>query len=640
MGLISMSKVKQESDKQTLGFETETKKILDLVIHSLYSNKEIFLRELVSNASDAADKLRFAALSNDGLYEGDGDLKIRLTVDKKKRTLTISDNGIGMTTDEVKKNIGTIAHSGTKKFFESLTGDESKDSQMIGQFGVGFYSSFIVADKVTVVTRKAGEDKTSAVKWESAGEGEYSIETTEKPTRGTDVILHLKKGENEFLESYRLKAIIHKFSEHLDIPILMKNEDKDEEKKDEPDEVAINSATALWSKAKNELKEEDYNEFYKQTSHDYQNPLAHTHSKVEGTNEYTMLLYIPSKAPFDMWDRDAKGGVKLYVKRTFIMEGGELMPRYLRFVKGVIDSDSLPLNVSRELLQQSKQIDSLKSGAVKKVIALIESLAKKEPEKFDTLWNEFGAVLKEGPIEDNKNKDRIAKLLRFASTKTDGKQTVTLAKYIENMQEGQDKIYYLTGSAYSTVKNSPHLEVFKKKGIEVLLLTDHVDEWLVQHMPEFEGKSLQSVAKGNLDLDAIKKDDEKDEKVTDKKDDETLTSVLEQIQKVLDGKVKEVRLSSRLTDSPACLVADEHEMGAHMERIMKAAGQEMPASLPTFEVNADHALIQRLKDEADDERFSDLAHLLFEQALLSEGGQLEDPATFVHRLNKLLQSLL
>ncbi|MDX2426829.1 MAG: molecular chaperone HtpG [Cycloclasticus sp.] len=635
-----MSKVKQESDKQTLGFETETKKILDLVIHSLYSNKEIFLRELVSNASDAADKLRFAALSNDGLYEGDGDLKIRLTIDKKKRTLTISDNGIGMTADEVKKNIGTIAHSGTKKFFESLTGDESKDSQMIGQFGVGFYSSFIVADKVTVVTRKAGEDKASAVKWESAGEGEYSIETTEKPTRGTDVILHLKKGENEFLESYRLKAIIHKFSEHLDIPILMKNEDKDEEKEDESDEVAINSATALWSKAKNELKEEDYNEFYKQTSHDYQNPLAHTHSKVEGTNEYTMLLYIPSKAPFDMWDRDAKGGVKLYVKRTFIMEGGELMPRYLRFVKGVIDSDSLPLNVSRELLQQSKQIDSLKSGAVKKIIALIEKLAKKEPEKFDTLWDEFGAVLKEGPIEDNKNKDRIAKLLRFASTKTDGKQTVTLPNYIENMQEGQDKIYYLTGSAYSTVKNSPHLEVFKKKGIEVLLLTDHVDEWLVQHMPEFEGKSLQSVAKGNLDLDAIKKDDEKDEKVTDKKDDETLTSVLEQIQKVLDGKVKEVRLSSRLTDSPACLVADEHEMGAHMERIMKAAGQEMPASLPTFEVNAEHALIQRLKDEADDERFSDLAHLLFEQALLSEGGQLEDPATFVHRLNKLLQSLL
>lgn len=635
-----MSKVKQESDKQTLGFETETKKILDLVIHSLYSNKEIFLRELVSNASDAADKLRFAALSNDGLYEGDGDLKIRLTIDKKKRTLTISDNGIGMTADEVKKNIGTIAHSGTKKFFESLTGDESKDSQMIGQFGVGFYSSFIVADKVTVVTRKAGEDKASAVKWESAGEGEYSIETTEKPTRGTDVILHLKKGENEFLESYRLKAIIHKFSEHLDIPILMKNEDKDEGKEDESDEVAINSATALWSKAKNELKEEDYNEFYKQTSHDYQNPLAHTHSKVEGTNEYTMLLYIPSKAPFDMWDRDAKGGVKLYVKRTFIMEGGELMPRYLRFVKGVIDSDSLPLNVSRELLQQSKQIDSLKSGAVKKIIALIEKLAKKEPEKFDTLWDEFGAVLKEGPIEDNKNKDRIAKLLRFASTKTDGKQTVTLPNYIENMQEGQDKIYYLTGSAYSTVKNSPHLEVFKKKGIEVLLLTDHVDEWLVQHMPEFEGKSLQSVAKGNLDLNAIKKDDEKDEKTADKKDDETLNSVLEQIQKVLDGKVKEVRLSSRLTDSPACLVADEHEMGAHMERIMKAAGQEMPASLPTFEVNAEHALIQRLKDEADDERFSDLAHLLFEQALLSEGGQLEDPATFVHRLNKLLQSLL
>ncbi len=635
-----MSETMEKNDKQTLGFEAETKQVLDLMIHSLYSNKEIFLRELISNASDAADKLRFSALSNESLYEGDGDLKIRLTVDKKARTLTISDNGIGMIAEEVKKNIGTIAHSGTKKFFDSLTGDESKDSQMIGQFGVGFYSSFIVADKVTLITRKAGEDKASAVKWESEGAGEYTIETVEKESRGTDVILHLKEGEDEFLESYRIQAVIHKFSEHLDIPIVMKNENKDEEKDDEPDDITVNSSTALWAKAKNELKEDDYNDFYKQTSNDYQEPLAYTHSKVEGTNEYTLLLYVPSKAPFDMWDREATSGVKLYVKRTFIMEGGELMPRYLRFIKGVIDSDSLPLNVSRELLQQSKQIDLLKAGAVKKILTLIEGLSKNHPEKFDTLWAEFGAVLKEGPIEDAKNKDRVSKLLRFASTKTEGKQTQTLPSYIENMQKGQDKIYYLTGNAYSTVKNSPHLEVFKKKDIEVLLLTDHVDEWLVQHMPEFDGKSLQSVAKGDLDLEGVNKSAEDDKKADDKKDDESLNGVIEQIAKVLDGKVKEVRISARLTDSPACLVADEHEMGAHMERIMKAAGQDMPASLPTFEVNADHALIKRLKDEADDERFADLSHLLFEQALLSEGGQLEDPATFVHRLNKLLQSLL
>lgn len=457
-----MSEIKDKSDKQTLGFEAETKQVLNMMINSLYSNKEIFLRELISNASDAADKLRFAALSNESLYEGDGDLKIRISIDKDARTLTISDNGIGMVADEVKKNIGTIAHSGTKKFFESLTGDEGKDSQMIGQFGVGFYSSFIVADKVTMVTRKAGEDKASAVRWESAGEGEYTIETVEKATRGTDITLHLKEDESEFLESHRIQSVVRKFSEHLDIPILMENEYKDEEKEDEPDDITVNSSTALWTKSKNELKEEDYNDFYKQTSNDYQDPLAHTHSKVEGTNEYTLLLYVPSKAPFDMWDREATSGVKLYVKRTFIMEGGELMPRYLRFIKGVIDSDSLPLNVSRELLQQSKQIDKLKAGAVKKILSLIEGLSKNHPEKFETLWKEFGAVLKEGPIEDVKNKDRIAKLLRFASTKTEGKQTVTLPSYIENMAEGQDTIYYLTGGAYATVKNSPHLEVFKK----------------------------------------------------------------------------------------------------------------------------------------------------------------------------------
>ena len=636
-----MSKIKDKSDKQTLGFEAETKQVLAMMIHSLYSNKEIFLRELISNASDAADKLRFAALSDDTLYEGDGDLKIRLTVDKEARTLTISDNGIGMNADEVKQYIGTIAHSGTKKFFESLTGDETKDSQLIGQFGVGFYSAFIVADKVTLITRKAAESVDKAVRWESAGEGEYTIESVEKASRGTDIVLHLKEGEEEFLESYRLKAIVHKFSEHLDIPIVMKGDqgEQEGEEKVEPEDEVVNSATAMWTKSKSELSEEDYNNFYQQVSNDYQAPLSYTHSKVEGKNEYTLLLYVPSKAPFDMWDRESKHGVKLYVKRTFIMEGGELMPRYLRFIKGVIDSDTLPLNVSRELLQQSKQIDSLRAGAVKKVLSLIEGLAKKEPEKFESFWAEFGPVLKEGPIEDFKNKDKIAKLLRFASTKTDGKQTVTFESYIKNMPAEQDKIYYLTGASYAAVKNSPHLEVFKKKGIEVLLLTDHVDEWLVQHMPDFEGKSLQSAAKGDLNFDDASSDDTESKK-EDKKDDEALNSVLEQMKKVLEGKAKEIRISSRLTESPACLVADEHEMGAHMERIMKAAGQDMPASLPIFEVNPEHALILRLKEESDDERFADLTNLLFEQAVLSEGGQLDDPASFVHRLNKLLQSVL
>jgi len=634
-----MTVEKKGSDKQTLGFETETKQILDLMIHSLYSNKEIFLRELISNASDAADKLRFSALSDEALYEGDGDLKIRISMDKEAGTLTISDNGIGMIADEVKQNIGTIAHSGTKKFFNALTGDEGKDSQLIGQFGVGFYSGFLVADKITLITRKAGAAKNEAVRWESEGAGEYSIETVEKETRGTDVVLHLKEDESEFLESYRLETIIHKFSEHLDIPIVMKNEQADEEK-DEPADKTINSATALWTKAKNELKKEDYNEFYKQTSHDFQEPLSYIHSKVEGTNEYTLLLYVPSKAPFDLWDRESKYGVKLYVKRTFIMEGNELMPRYLRFIRGVIDSNSLPLNVSREILQQTKQIDTLRSGAVKKVLSLFEKMSKKQPEKFETLWAEFGAVLKEGPIEDAKNKDQIAKLLRFASTSTDGKQTLTLEKYVEQMKEGQKSIYYITGDSLTAVKNSPHLEVFKKKGIEVLFLTDHVDEWLVQHLTEFDGKFLQSVAKGDLDLEEMDKEEGKEETKEEEKTDEQLQSVIEQMQKVLEKKVKQVRISSRLTDSPACLVKEEHEMGAQMERIMKAAGQEMPESLPTFEVNPDHALIARLKTESDDERFADISELLFEQAILSEGGQLEDPASFVHRLNKLLQSVL
>ena len=628
-----------QSSKQTLGFEAEVKQVLDLMIHSLYSNKEIFLRELISNASDAADKLRFSALSNEALYEGDGDLKIHIRANKDDRTITISDNGIGMDLDEVKQNIGTIAHSGTKKFFDKLTGDESKDSQLIGQFGVGFYSSYIVADRVTLTSRKAGAAADEGVRWESEGAGTYTIEPVTKQTRGTEVVLHLREGEDEFLESFRLRGIIHKFSEHIDIPILMPNEFKGEDQ-DAPDEETVNSATALWTKSRNEISEEDYNAFYKTVAHDYQDPLAHLHSKVEGTNEYTLLLYIPATPPFDLWDRESKHGVKLYVKRTFIMEGHELMPRYLRFIRGVMDSDSLPLNVSREILQQSKQIDQLRSGAVKKVLSLLEHMARNDQEKFQTFWSEFGPVLKEGPIEDFKNKDRIAKLLRFASTRVDGgKQTLSLEDYVGRMVEGQDTIYYITAETMAAAKNSPHLEIFRKKGVEVLLLTDHVDEWLVQHLTEFDGKQLQSVAKGDLDLDAIQGSEE-DKADKPKSETKALKSVIKQLKKSLKDKVQDVRLSKRLTESPACLVSEEHSMGANMERILKAAGQKAPTSLPIFEINGDHALITRLSNETDDDRFDELAHLLFEQAVLSEGGQLDDPAAFVHRLNGLLQNLL
>ncbi|HEY8159532.1 MAG TPA: molecular chaperone HtpG [Methylobacter sp.] len=638
-----------EAKKETLGFETEVKHLLHLMIHSLYSNKEIFLRELISNASDAADKLRFEALSNDGLYEGDSELKIRLEYDKDKRTITIIDNGIGMTRAEVKEHIGTIAKSGTKQFFQALTGDQAKDSELIGQFGVGFYSAFIVADKVTLTTRKAGADKSEGVRWESAGEGDYTLESVEKAKRGTEIVLHLKEDESEFLDGYRIRSIVRKFSDHISLPIVMdkeipavKGEEGEEEKPAEIVEETINSASALWTKARQEISDEAYNEFYKHVGHDYQDPLTHVHSKVEGSNEYTLLLYAPSHAPFDLWDRDAKHGVKLYIRKVFITDDAEqLMPRYLRFIRGIIDANSLPLNVSREILQQSKQISTIKSGAVKKVLGMLEDLVKTEPEKYEKFWSQFGPVIKEGPIEDHANKERIAKLLRFASTHTDtDKQDVTLEAYVSRMKEGQDKIYYVTADSFSAAKNSPHLEIFRKKGIEVLLLSDRIDEWLVSNLDEFDGKHLQSVAKGDLDLGVSDAEENKEAQEEVNKDFE---AVLKQIKDVLADKVSEVRLSHRLTESPACLVADVYGMSLNMERIMKDAGQGLGMGMgrkPIFELNPTHPLVARMKEEQDDTRFADLTHILFDQAILSEGGQLDDPAAFVHKLNGLLQGLL
>ena len=643
-----------ETKKETLGFQTEVKHLLHLMIHSLYSNKEIFLRELISNASDAADKLRFEALSNDGLYEGDSDLKIRLEFDKDLRTITIKDNGIGMTRSEVQEHIGTIAKSGTKQFFEALTGEQAKDSELIGQFGVGFYSAFIVADKVTLTTRKAGSEQNTGTRWESAGEGDYTIEAVEKAEHGTEIVLHLKEAESDFLDGYRIRSIVRKFSDHISLPIVMDkevmptaNEDDAEEGEETAKPVAqieeetINSASALWTKARQEISDDDYNQFYKHVGHDYQDPLTHVHSKVEGTNEYTLLLYVPARAPFDLWDRDTKHGVKLYIRKVFITDDAEqLMPRYLRFVRGIIDANSLPLNVSREILQQSKQITSIKSGAVKKVLGMLENLAKNDPEKYETFWAQFGQVIKEGPIEDHANKARVASLLRFASTHADtDKQNVALEDYVSRMKEGQDKIYYVTADSFAAAKNSPHLEIFRKKGIEVILLSDRIDEWLVSNLDEFDGKHLQSVAKGDLDLGDL---DAEEDKTAQEEISKDFESVLKQIKDVLADKVSDVRLSHRLTESPACLVADVYGMSLNMERIMKDAGQMMGmgGSKPVFEINPTHPLVVRMKSEQDDTRFSDLTHILFDQAILSEGGQLDDPSAFVHKLNGLLQGLL
>jgi molecular chaperone HtpG len=629
-----------DAHKETLGFQTEVKQILNLMIHSLYSNKEIFLRELVSNAADAADKLRFEALSDDALYEDDGELKIRVAFDKDARTVTISDNGIGMSRDEVIENIGTIARSGTKKFFENLTGDQSKDSQLIGQFGVGFYSSFIVADKVILRTRRAGMTAEHGVQWESHGEGDFTIETIEKAQRGTEIILHLREGEDEFLNSWRLRNIVTKYSDHINLPIVMQKEPMpDEEGKIDDsivlEEETVNKATALWTLAKNDISEEQYKEFYKQVAHDFQEPMTWMHNKVEGNLEYTSLLYIPSKAPFDLWDRERMHGIKLYVKRVFIMEDSEqLMPRYLRFIRGVIDTNDLPLNVSREILQSSKTIDTIRTASVKKVLSELGKMAKNDPEHYAEFWKEFGQVIKEGPGEDFANKETLAKLMRFATTESGSEeQTVSLEQYVERMKEKQEKIYFITAESYAAAKNSPHLEVFRKKGIEVLLLTDRVDEWLVNSLTEFDGKHLQSVAKGDLDLGELEDEAEKKAK---EETDKNFEDLVARVKKALDDKVKDVRITHRLTDSPACLVADNYDMSQNLERMLKAAGQQVGGSKPIFELNPDHPMVVKLKDETDEAQFADWTSILFDQALLAEGGQLDDPATFVKRINELL----
>ncbi|HLU77459.1 MAG TPA: molecular chaperone HtpG [Burkholderiales bacterium] len=627
----------ETANKETLGFQTEVKQLLHLMIHSLYSNKEIFLRELISNASDAADKLRFEALAKPELYEGDGDLKIRIDFDKAARTITVSDNGIGMNRAEVVQNIGTIAKSGTREFFQSLTGDQAKDAHLIGQFGVGFYSAFIVADKVTLTTRRAGE--TQAVRWESDGAGEYTLEDVEKPARGTEIVLHLREGEDELLNDYRLKSIIRKYSDHIALPIVMKKWTWDDEKKEEvptDEDETVNQASALWARPKNDITEEQYHEFYKHVAHDFEAPLAYTHNKVEGRQEYTQLLYIPARAPFDLWDRHHRRGLKLYVRRVFIMDDAEqLLPAYLRFVRGVVDSADLPLNVSREILQESKDIDAIRSGCTKRVLSLLEDLAENHADKYRTFWSQFGQVLKEGVGEDYANKERIAKLLRFASTHNDTEeQSVSLADYVGRMKEGQDKIYYVTAESFLGAKHSPHLEIFRKKGVEVLLLSDRVDEWVVGHLDEFEGKPLQSVAKGGLDLGKL--EDEAEKKAHEKQADE-FKDLTDRIKKTLGERVKDVRVTSRLTSSPACLVADEHDMGANLQRILKAAGQTVPNSQPILEINPEHPMVQRLKDE--EKRFDDWSHLLFDQAQLAEGATLEDPAGFVKRLNELMLDL-
>jgi molecular chaperone HtpG len=627
---------KETSSKETLGFQAEVKQLLQLMIHSLYSNKEIFLRELISNASDAADKLRFEALSDAALFENDSALKIRIAFDNAARTITISDNGIGMNRQEVIDNIGTIAKSGTREFFSQLSGDQAKDANLIGQFGVGFYSAFIVADKVTLTTRRAGLTAEHGVRWESAGEGDFTLEVVEKPARGTEITLHLREGEDEFLSDWKLKSIIRKYSDHITLPIVMKKSEwKDGEEVPTDEDETVNKASALWARAKSEITEEEYQEFYKHVSHDFEPPLAWSHNRVEGKQEYISLLYLPTRAPFDLYDRERRHGIKLYVRRVFIMDDAEkLMPQYLRFIRGVIDSADLPLNVSREILQHSREIDAIKAGSVKKVLGLLEDMAENEPEKYAGFWNEFGRVLKEGPGEDFANKEKIAGLLRFASTQLDNEeQVVSFKQYIERMKEGQDKIYYITADTFAAAQHSPHLEIFRKKGIEVLLLSDRVDEWLLGSLTEFEGKKLQSVAKGDLDLGKLEDEAEKEQQ---KKVEDEFKPLVEKIQTALGESVKEVRVTHRLTDSPACLVSGEHDLSGNLERILKAAGQKTPSTKPVLEINPQHAILQRLGTEADEARFADWALVLFDQALLAEGGQLEDPASFVRRMNGLL----
>ena len=626
--------------KETLGFQAEVKQLLQLMIHSLYSNKEIFLRELISNASDAADKLRFEAINHADWYESDPELKIQISFNKEARTVTIADNGIGMSRDEVIANLGTIARSGTKEFFSKLSGDDQKDAALIGQFGVGFYSAFIVADNIVVQTRRAGLPASEGVRWESQGAGEFTIETINRPERGTSITLHLREEEDDLLSSWKLKSIIRKYSDHISLPIQMQKEEWDEGKKEQvqKDEFEnINQATALWARPKSELTEEQYKEFYKHISHDFQDPLTYSHNRVEGRSEFTQLLFIPKKAGFDLWDRNKRNGIKLYVKRVFIMDDAEqLMPTYLRFVSGVIDSADLPLNVSREILQESRDVKAIRESSTKRVLGMLEDLANSEDaskkQQYAEFWQEFGQVLKEGIGEDRGNQERIAKLARFASTHSDSaEQTVSLADYVSRMKEGQDKIYYVTGDSYTAAKNSPHLEIFRKKGVEVLLLSDRVDEWMLSFFPEFEGKSLVSVAKGGLDLGALADEAEKQEQ---KETEEQYKDLIERMKKTLDSKVKDVRITFRLTDSPACLVADEHELSGNLLRMLKAAGQQAPDTKPILEINPQHPLVLKLKYE--DKQFDDWATILFDQALLAEGGQLQDPAAFVKRINQML----
>lgn len=623
-----------EAQKETLEFKTEVTQLLHLMIHSLYSNKEIFLRELISNASDACDKLRFEALSDAALFEQDAELKIEVEFDEPARTITVRDNGVGMNREEVIHNIGTIAKSGTREFLTSLTGDQAKDAKLIGQFGVGFYSAFIVADQVTLLTRRAGLGPEHGVRWESDGTGNFNIENVERPVRGTEVVLHLKKDEDEFLNAWRLRSIITKYSDHIPLPIQMRAQDA-EGKAGEWE--TVNKASALWTRPKSEITDEAYKEFYKHVAHDFEEPLAWAHNRVEGKLEYTSLLYLPKYAPFDLWDRDHVHGVKLYVQRVFIMDDAEqLLPRYLRFIRGVVDSNDLPLNISREILQNNKTIDAIRAGSTKKVLGLLEDLAQQESAKYQQAWDQFGPVLKEGPGEDHANREAIAKLLRFASTHTNApEQTVSLEDYIARMKPGQEKIYYITADSFAAAKNSPHLEVFRHKDIEVLLLFDRVDEWLATHLTEFAGKTWQSVAKGELDLGKI--ESEADQQAH-KEAAQAAKGIIERIKTALDDKVQDVRVSHRLTNSPACIVLNAHEMALYMQHLLKQAGHEMPQTLPVLEVNPSHPILERMQAETSDERFKAWALLLFEQAILAEGGQLEDPAGFVGRLNHLLMA--
>ncbi len=611
--------------KETLGFQAEVKQLLHLMIHSLYSHKEIFLRELISNASDAADKLRFEALSDPALYESDPELKIRVSIDKEAKTITLRDNGIGMSRQEVIEHIGTIAKSGTREFFGKLTGDQQKDAQLIGQFGVGFYSSFIVAERVSLTTRRAGLTQEHGVRWESAGSGDYTLETVEKSERGTEIVLHLKADEAEFLDDWRVKSVIREYSDHIAIPVEFTSEKGESE--------TVNRANALWARAKSDITEDEYKAFYKHVGHDYEDPLAWTHVKVEGRQDYTALLYVPAHAPFDLWDRDAKTGVKLYVKRVFIMEDArKLMPAYLRFVRGVIDAADLPLNVSREILQETRDMEMIRGGCVRKTLDLLDDIAENRKDDYAKVWEHFGKVLKEGVGEDHANQARIARLLRFRSTQAD-EESVSLADYLGRMKEGQDRIYYLTADTLAAAQASPHLEVFRKKGVEVLLLTDRVDEWLVSNLFEFDGKSLASVAKGQVDLAAVQSEGEDKEEPAQAE--EAAKPLLERLKKSLESRAKDVRASHRLVESPACLVADEGDMNANLARMLKQMGQQVPDTQPILEVNLGHPLLKRLEGE-DGERFDELAGLLLDQAVLLDGGQLADPAGFVRRVNGLL----